>query len=106
MSSKEFFNKQVSVTWVISTVFAALIGLGGTLVSFSAQWTKLNDKLDQLLEQEAKTARRAEIRDGRIDTIVATQDARIAATERTTDKHEIRIDNLERVMGLKIPLRK
>lgn len=106
MPGKEFFDKQVSIQWVLGAVATSILFCTGTVWSFSSNWTKLNDKMDHMIDQQTDTARRDEVRNSRQEAIASAQEARLSAVERGIDRHDFRLDNVERVLQLKIPVRK
>jgi hypothetical protein len=106
MPGKEFFSKQVSIQWVISTLAGAIVFCAATLISFSANWTKLNDKLDTLIAQQGESTVRSEKRIEQENALFAAHDSRLNVVERNIDRHDFRLESVERVLQLKIPVRK
>lgn len=106
MPGKDFFDKQVSIQWVLGAIGTSLFICLGTVWSFSADWKGLNDKLDRLISQQNDSAIRTDKRIEQENALFAAHDNRLSVAERTIYQHDYRLDNVERVLQLKIPVRK
>jgi hypothetical protein len=95
-------DTKIPLTWLISTALALLGAFSALLWSIAAQ----SNKIDQVLVQQAKTDARLDNRDARIDVLASTFSTAISNIQRIDDKQDLRLDNVERVVGLKIPIRK
>jgi hypothetical protein len=100
--SMKVIDTKIPLTWLISTAFALLGAFSALLWSIAAQ----SNKIDQVLVQQAKTDARLDNRDVRIDVLANTFTGAVSTIQRIDDRQDLRLDNIERVVGLKIPIRK
>lgn len=84
-------DMRIPLHWLLSTAGAILMTLAATLWNIAAQ----SNKLDTLIEANAKLEKRLDDRDARLDVL---RD-RVSQLERQADARGVRLENLERTVN-------
>jgi uncharacterized protein HemX len=96
MPESKIVDTKIPLTWVVRSAISVILAIGIAIWMVATQYTNLINKQDQMLTRQAESERRAEIRSDQQQLVISSHDARISATERELDKHDVRIENLER----------
>ena len=100
MSDTKIVDTKIPLTWVVRSAASVILAIGISIWMVATQYTNLINKQDQMLTRQADSERREEIRSQRQELMISSHDTRIAAAERELDKHDVRLDNIERTQRM------
>lgn len=106
MVESKIVDTKIPLTWVVRSAASVILAIGVSIWMVATQYTNLINKQDQMLNRQEDSERREEARSQQQQLLIASHDTRISAAERELDKHDVRLDNIERTQQIKGAIKK
>lgn len=109
MTLPKVFDSRIPITWVLSGATAFFTGAAVLIWAVSAANSDVNGQLKAISMQLAEAKQQTAVDRAKVDAMVNSifqLQLQNATQEGELRNQEFRIDTLEKLMGMKIPLRK